>query len=127
MTWIVAGLIAGVGAFFADYVMWGKVFTGPEMHGFGTMPPTPDEGKGCALHEPEAAPRVRLHEGGRKEEGSPRHTLEGQEGLQIERILGMTAMRLAAAVLCGAMMVGSCSDPSGPKKFGTYVPKPSFD
>src|SRR6266705_2414618 len=49
MTWIVAGLIAGVGAFFADYVMWGKVFTGPEMHGFGTMPPTPDERKKMML------------------------------------------------------------------------------
>jgi len=45
MHWIVAGLIAGVGAFFADYVMWGKVFTGPEMHAFGTMPPTPAEQK----------------------------------------------------------------------------------
>jgi len=43
MHWIVAGLIAGVGAFFADYVMWGKVFTGPDMHAFGTMPPTPAE------------------------------------------------------------------------------------
>ena len=43
MHWIVAGLIAGVGAFFADYVMWGKVFTGPEMHAFGTMPATPEE------------------------------------------------------------------------------------
>src|SRR2546430_16657405 len=45
MSWIVAGLIAGVGAFFADFVMWGKVFTGPEMRGFGTMPPTPEEQK----------------------------------------------------------------------------------
>ena len=45
MNWIVAGLIAGVGAFFADYVMWGKVFTGREMQGFGTFPPTPEEGK----------------------------------------------------------------------------------
>src|SRR5881396_2706422 len=45
MNWIVAGLIAGVGAFFADNVMWGKVFTGPEMHGFGTMPPTPEAQK----------------------------------------------------------------------------------
>lgn len=45
MHWIVAGLIAGVGAFFADYVMWGKVFTGPEMHAFGTTPPTPEEQK----------------------------------------------------------------------------------
>src|SRR5207247_1023143 len=42
MSWIVAGLVAGVGAFFADYVMWGKVFTGPEMRAFGTMPPTPE-------------------------------------------------------------------------------------
>ena len=45
MNWIVAGLLAGVGAFFADYVMWGKVFTAPEMHAFGTMPPTPEEQK----------------------------------------------------------------------------------
>jgi len=45
MHWIVAGLIAGVGAFFADYVMWGKVFTGPEMQAFGTFPPSPEEGK----------------------------------------------------------------------------------
>jgi len=45
MHWIVAGLIAGVGAFFADYVMWGKVFTGPAMEAFGTFPPTPEEGK----------------------------------------------------------------------------------
>ncbi len=43
MHWIVAGLIAGVGAFFADYVMWGKVFAGPDMHAFGTTPPTPAE------------------------------------------------------------------------------------
>src|SRR3989442_12886424 len=49
MNWIVAGLIAGVGAFFSDYVMWGKVFTGPEMHGFGTMPPTPEEQKKMML------------------------------------------------------------------------------
>ncbi len=45
MSWIVAGLIGGVGAFFADWVMWGKVFTGPEMQAFGTFPPTPEEGK----------------------------------------------------------------------------------
>ena len=45
MNWIVAGLIGGVGAFFADWVMWGKVFTGPELQGFGTFPPTPEEGK----------------------------------------------------------------------------------
>jgi hypothetical protein len=56
MHWIVAGLIAGVGAFFADYVMWGKVFTGPEMHGFGTMPPTPEEQKKLmAANMPKAA------------------------------------------------------------------------
>ena len=49
MHWIVAGLIAGVGAFFADYVMWGKVFTGPEMHAFGTMPSTPEAQKQMML------------------------------------------------------------------------------
>ncbi len=44
MNWVVAGLIGGVGAFFADYVMWSKVFTkGLEV--FGTMPPDPEEGK----------------------------------------------------------------------------------
>jgi hypothetical protein len=45
MNWIVAGLIAGVGAFLADYVMWGKVFTGPEMEAFGTPRATPEEVK----------------------------------------------------------------------------------
>ena len=56
MHWIVAGLIAGVGAFFADYVMWGKVFTGPEMHAFGTMPPTPEEQqKQMAANMPKSA------------------------------------------------------------------------
>src|SRR2546428_10500700 len=49
MNWIVAGLIAGVGSLFSDCVMWGKVFTGPEMHGFGTMPPTPEEQKKMML------------------------------------------------------------------------------
>jgi len=49
MNWIVAGLIAGVGAFFADFVMWGKVFTGPEMRAFGTMPPTPEQQKKMML------------------------------------------------------------------------------
>src|SRR2546430_10897418 len=43
MNWIVAGLIAGVGAFSAEFVMWGKVVTGPEMRTFSTMPPTPEE------------------------------------------------------------------------------------
>ena len=34
MSWIVAGLIAGVLAYLADYVMWGKVFTrGMEPYG----------------------------------------------------------------------------------------------
>lgn len=36
MNWIVAGLIAGVIAYVADYVMWGKVFT-RGMEGYGTM------------------------------------------------------------------------------------------
>jgi hypothetical protein len=44
MNWIVAGLIAGVGAFFADWLMWGKVFT-TGMEAYGTMPATPEEGK----------------------------------------------------------------------------------
>ena len=44
MNWVVAGLIGGVGAFFADYVMWGKVFT-KGMEGLGTFPPSPEEGK----------------------------------------------------------------------------------
>ena len=44
MHWIVAGLIAGVGAFFADYVMWGKVFT-KGMEAYGTMPTRPEDAK----------------------------------------------------------------------------------
>jgi len=28
MSWIVAGLIAGLGAYLTDWLMWGKVFTG---------------------------------------------------------------------------------------------------
>ena len=44
MNWIVAGLIAGVGAFFADYVMWGKVFN-KGMEAYGTMPSAPEEAK----------------------------------------------------------------------------------
>src|SRR5947199_4859546 len=56
MNWIVAGLIAGVGAFFSDFVMWGKVFTGPEMHAFGTMPPRPEDAKKMmAANMPKAA------------------------------------------------------------------------
>ena len=33
MSWIIAGLIAGVVAYLVDYVMWGKVFT-KGMEGF---------------------------------------------------------------------------------------------
>jgi hypothetical protein len=36
MNWILAGLIAGVVAWFVDYFMWGKVFTSG-MEAFGTM------------------------------------------------------------------------------------------
>ncbi len=36
MSWIAAGLIAGVLAYLADYVMWGKVFT-RGMEQYGTM------------------------------------------------------------------------------------------
>ncbi|MGH7569320.1 MAG: hypothetical protein ACREL9_10185 [Gemmatimonadales bacterium] len=38
MNWIVAGLIAGVVAYLADWVMWSKVF-GKGMEGFVTPPP----------------------------------------------------------------------------------------
>ncbi len=38
MTWIVAGLITGVVAYFVDYVMWGKVFT-KGMDQYVTPPP----------------------------------------------------------------------------------------
>jgi len=44
MNWIVAGLIAGVGAFLADWLMWGKVFT-KGLEALGSMPATPEEGK----------------------------------------------------------------------------------
>ncbi|HYK83356.1 MAG TPA: hypothetical protein VEU55_09455 [Gemmatimonadales bacterium] len=44
MSWLVAGLIAGVGAFFADYVMWGQVFA-KGMEAYGSMPSSPEEGK----------------------------------------------------------------------------------
>ena len=43
MNWIVAGLIAGVVAFLADWVMWGKVFM-KRMEAF-TTPMSPDEMK----------------------------------------------------------------------------------
>ena len=36
MNWILAGLIAGLVAWFVDYFMWGKVFT-TGMEAFGTM------------------------------------------------------------------------------------------
>ncbi len=55
MSWIVAGLIAGVGAFLADWVMWGKVFT-KGMEQYGTMPSSPEEGKKMmAANMPKAA------------------------------------------------------------------------
>ena len=55
MNWIVAGLIAGVGAFFADYVMWGKVFT-KGMEQYGSLPSSPEEGKKMmAANLPKAA------------------------------------------------------------------------
>lgn len=38
MSWILAGLIAGVVAYLVDYVMWGKVFT-KGMDAFATPPP----------------------------------------------------------------------------------------
>ncbi|HMA43554.1 MAG TPA: hypothetical protein VKO86_06035 [Gemmatimonadales bacterium] len=38
MSWVLAGLIAGVAAWFADYFMWGKVFT-KGMDLFVTPPP----------------------------------------------------------------------------------------
>ncbi len=55
MSGVVAGLIAGVGAFFADWVMWGKVFT-KGMEQYGSMPPSPAEGKKMmAANLPKAA------------------------------------------------------------------------
>jgi RsiW-degrading membrane proteinase PrsW (M82 family) len=44
MNWIVAGVVGGVGAFLADWVMWGKVFA-KGMESYGTFPPSPEEGK----------------------------------------------------------------------------------
>ena len=38
MNWILAGLIAGSVAWFADYFMWGKVFT-TGMESYGTIDP----------------------------------------------------------------------------------------
>jgi len=43
MSWIVAGLIGGVGAFLADWFMWSKVFKGMEQ--YGTAPASPQEVK----------------------------------------------------------------------------------
>ncbi len=55
MNWIVAGLIAGVGAFLADWVMWGKVVN-KGLEQYGTMPPSPEEGKKMmAANLPKAA------------------------------------------------------------------------
>src|SRR3989442_6378235 len=42
MSWIVAGLIGGVGAFFADWVMWSKVFN-KGMEQYVTTPASPQE------------------------------------------------------------------------------------
>lgn len=44
MNWIIAGLIAGVVAFLADWVLWGKVFTKGMEH-LGTMPASPEDMK----------------------------------------------------------------------------------
>jgi hypothetical protein len=55
MNWIVAGVIGGVGAFLADWVMWGKVFT-KGMEAYGTFPSSPEEGKKMmAANLPKAA------------------------------------------------------------------------
>jgi len=43
MSWIVAGLIGGVGAFLADWFMWSKVFKGMEQ--YGTPPASPQDVK----------------------------------------------------------------------------------
>ena len=43
MSWIVAGLIAGVGAYLTDWLMWGKVFT-KGMESFST-PRSPEQMK----------------------------------------------------------------------------------
>ena len=42
MSWIVAGLIGGVGAFLADWFMWGKVFN-KGMEQYGTTPASPED------------------------------------------------------------------------------------
>jgi hypothetical protein len=48
VNWILAGLIAGVVAWVADYVMWGKVFTtGLEL--FGTMEGVPERMGGMMI------------------------------------------------------------------------------
>ncbi len=55
MNWVVAGLIGGVGAFFADYVMWSKVVN-KGLEPFGTKPPSPEEEeKMMAANLPKAA------------------------------------------------------------------------
>jgi hypothetical protein len=55
MTWFVAGLLGGVAAWFADYVLWSKVFT-KGMEAYATPPPPgqplnmgPMMGKSAAL------------------------------------------------------------------------------
>jgi hypothetical protein len=47
MNWIVAGLLGGVGAFLADWLMWGKVFT--KGMGLFATPRSPDEMKGLMM------------------------------------------------------------------------------
>jgi hypothetical protein len=54
MNWIVAGLIGGVGAYLADWLMWGRVFT-KGMDQFAT-PSSPEEMKRVmAANLPKAA------------------------------------------------------------------------
>ena len=55
MSWIVAGLIGGVGAFLADWVMWSKVFN-KGMEQYVTTPASPQEvQKMMAANLPKAA------------------------------------------------------------------------
>ena len=55
MSWIVAGLIGGVGAFLADWVMWSKVFN-KGMEQYVTTPASPqDVPKMVAANLPKAA------------------------------------------------------------------------
>ncbi|HEX4601467.1 MAG TPA: hypothetical protein VH116_08760 [Gemmatimonadales bacterium] len=42
MNWVIAGLIAGVGAFLADWLMWSKVVN-KGLEPYGTMPSSPED------------------------------------------------------------------------------------